>query len=117
MFRNPIAHDPQTNRSVTDEELLELLMVLSMIHRRLDGDRSALIRARPWCSAASATWNAALGVSCSYAWECLVPARPGIGEHECACAPITSSRIDTGGVSSIRRPGGRNCRLNSPSAN
>lgn len=37
MFRNPIAHDPRVNRSVTDEELLELLMVLSMIHRRLDG--------------------------------------------------------------------------------
>ncbi len=36
MFRNPIAHDPRLSRSVGDDELLELLMVVSMIHRRLD---------------------------------------------------------------------------------
>jgi uncharacterized protein (TIGR02391 family) len=36
MFRNPVAHDPRLNRTVTDDELLELLTTLSMIHRRLD---------------------------------------------------------------------------------
>lgn len=36
MFRNPIAHDPRLSRSVGDDELLEVLMVVSMIHRRLD---------------------------------------------------------------------------------
>lgn len=37
MFRNPVAHDPRMSRTVTDEELLELLMIVSMVHRRLDG--------------------------------------------------------------------------------
>ena len=37
MFRNPVAHDPRIKRTVTDDELLELLMVVSMVHRRLDG--------------------------------------------------------------------------------
>lgn len=37
MFRNPTAHDPRMSRTVTDEELLEVLMLVSMIHRRLDG--------------------------------------------------------------------------------
>jgi uncharacterized protein (TIGR02391 family) len=36
MFRNPVAHDPRIKRTVTDDELLELLMVVSMVHRRLD---------------------------------------------------------------------------------
>jgi uncharacterized protein (TIGR02391 family) len=36
MFRNPVAHDPRIKRAVTDDELLELLTTLSMIHRRLD---------------------------------------------------------------------------------
>jgi uncharacterized protein (TIGR02391 family) len=36
MFRNPVAHDPRINRSITDAELLELLMIVSMVHRRLD---------------------------------------------------------------------------------
>lgn len=36
MFRNPVAHDPRISRSVADAELLELLMIVSMVHRRLD---------------------------------------------------------------------------------
>jgi uncharacterized protein (TIGR02391 family) len=36
MYRNPLAHDPRATRRVTDDELLELLTTLSMIHRRLD---------------------------------------------------------------------------------
>lgn len=36
MFRNPVAHDPRLNRTITDDELLELFTTLSMIHRRLD---------------------------------------------------------------------------------
>ena len=36
MFRNPIAHDPRINRPVSDDELLEVLTIASMIHRRLD---------------------------------------------------------------------------------
>lgn len=39
MYRNPVAHDPRLNRSVADEELLELLTTLSMVHRRLDEAR------------------------------------------------------------------------------
>lgn len=39
MYRNPTAHDPRLHRSVNDEELLELLTTLSMIHRRLDHAR------------------------------------------------------------------------------
>ncbi|MFC0105591.1 TIGR02391 family protein [Kibdelosporangium aridum] len=39
MFRNPVAHDPRLNRTVTDEELLEVLTTLSMVHRRLDAAR------------------------------------------------------------------------------
>ncbi|HLG68489.1 MAG TPA: TIGR02391 family protein [Acidimicrobiales bacterium] len=37
MFRNPTAHDPRITRSISDDELLEVLTVTSMIHRRLDG--------------------------------------------------------------------------------
>lgn len=36
MFRNPVAHDPRLNRTITEDELLELFTTLSMIHRRLD---------------------------------------------------------------------------------
>jgi uncharacterized protein (TIGR02391 family) len=36
MYRNPTAHDARINRIVTDDELLELLMVVSLVHRRLD---------------------------------------------------------------------------------
>jgi uncharacterized protein (TIGR02391 family) len=36
MFRNPVAHDPRINRTVTDDDLLEVLTTVSMIHRRLD---------------------------------------------------------------------------------
>jgi len=36
LYRNPVAHDPRVRRTVTDDELLELLTTLSMIHRRLD---------------------------------------------------------------------------------
>lgn len=39
MFRNPVAHDPRLHRAVSDDELLEVLTTLSMIHRRLDGAR------------------------------------------------------------------------------
>jgi len=36
MFRNPTAHDPRLHRTVSDEELLDALTVISLIHRRLD---------------------------------------------------------------------------------
>lgn len=36
MYRNPTAHDPRLRRSISDDELLELLTMLSMVHRRLD---------------------------------------------------------------------------------
>ena len=36
MFRNPTAHDPRLHRDVTDDELLEALTTMSMVHRRLD---------------------------------------------------------------------------------
>ena len=36
MYRNPVAHDPRAERTVTDAQLLELLTTLSMIHRRID---------------------------------------------------------------------------------
>jgi len=36
MYRNPVAHDPRGLRAVTDDELLELLTMVSMAHRRLD---------------------------------------------------------------------------------
>lgn len=36
IFRNPIAHDPRINRPVSDDELLEVLTIASLIHRRLD---------------------------------------------------------------------------------
>ncbi len=36
LYRNPTAHDPRLNRTVTDGELLEALTTMSMVHRRLD---------------------------------------------------------------------------------
>jgi uncharacterized protein (TIGR02391 family) len=36
MFRNPVARDPRISRPISDDELLEVLMIVSMIHRRLD---------------------------------------------------------------------------------
>ncbi|MEU5416693.1 TIGR02391 family protein [Streptomyces clavifer] len=39
MYRNPAAHDPRLNRPVGDEELLEMLTTLSVVHRRLDAAR------------------------------------------------------------------------------
>jgi uncharacterized protein (TIGR02391 family) len=39
MFRNPVAHDPRLKRTITDDELLEFLTMLSMVHRRLDEAR------------------------------------------------------------------------------
>ena len=41
MFRNPTAHDPRLHREVTDDELLEALTTMSMVHRRLDSARRA----------------------------------------------------------------------------
>ena len=48
MYRNPAPHDPRLSRLVGDEELLELLTTLSMVHRRLDAART-----QPWPSAAA----------------------------------------------------------------
>lgn len=39
LYRNPTAHDPRLNRSISEDELLELLTMVSMAHRRLDGVR------------------------------------------------------------------------------
>lgn len=36
LYRNPTAHDPKLTRIVSDEELLEALTTISMVHRRLD---------------------------------------------------------------------------------
>jgi uncharacterized protein (TIGR02391 family) len=36
LFRNPTAHDPRITRTVTSDELLEILTTISMVHRRLD---------------------------------------------------------------------------------
>ena len=36
LYRNPTAHEPKIRRVVSEEELLEALTTLSMIHRRLD---------------------------------------------------------------------------------
>ena len=37
LYRNPTAHDPRLHRAVSDEELVEALTTMSMVHRRLDG--------------------------------------------------------------------------------
>ena len=39
VFRNPTAHDPRLHREVTDDELLEALTMMSMVHRCLDTAR------------------------------------------------------------------------------
>lgn len=39
VYRNPTAHDPRLSRAVSDEELLEVLDVVSVVHRRPDGAR------------------------------------------------------------------------------
>lgn len=36
LYRNPTAHDPRLTRVISKDELLELLTLVSMIHRRLD---------------------------------------------------------------------------------
>lgn len=36
LYRNPTAHSPRINRSVSEDELLEALTTISMVHRRLD---------------------------------------------------------------------------------
>ncbi|CCM63801.1 putative Phage protein [Candidatus Microthrix parvicella RN1] len=36
LYRNPTAHTPKIRRQVSDDELLEALTTLSMVHRRLD---------------------------------------------------------------------------------
>jgi hypothetical protein len=36
MYRNPAAHEPRLHCTVANEELLELLTTLWMVHRRLD---------------------------------------------------------------------------------
>ena len=36
LYRNPTAHEPKIRRAVSDDELLEALTTLSMVHRRLD---------------------------------------------------------------------------------
>ena len=36
LYRHPTAHDPKIRRTVSDQELIEALTTLSMIHRRLD---------------------------------------------------------------------------------
>lgn len=36
LYRNPPAHDPRLRRQVSDDELLEALTAISMVHRRLD---------------------------------------------------------------------------------
>ena len=37
LYRNPTAHAPRIRRAVSDEELVEALTAMSMVHRRLDG--------------------------------------------------------------------------------
>ena len=44
LYRNPTAHDPKLRRTVTDDDLLEALTTMSMVHRRLD---RATVRSRP----------------------------------------------------------------------
>jgi uncharacterized protein (TIGR02391 family) len=36
LYRNPMAHDPRLRRTITEPELLEVLTLVSMVHRRLD---------------------------------------------------------------------------------
>lgn len=39
LYRNPTAHDRRLNRSISEDELLQVLTMVSMVHRRLDGAR------------------------------------------------------------------------------
>ncbi len=39
LYRNPTAHDPRLGRAIGEDELLEVLTMISMVHRRLDGAR------------------------------------------------------------------------------
>jgi uncharacterized protein (TIGR02391 family) len=39
LYRNPVAHDPRARRVASDDELLELMTMLSMLHRRMDSAR------------------------------------------------------------------------------
>lgn len=41
LFRNPTAHVPRLNRTINEHELLEVLTMVSMVHRRLDGVSAA----------------------------------------------------------------------------
>lgn len=41
LYRNPTAHDPRLNRTISEEELLEVLTIVSMVHRRIDGAKRA----------------------------------------------------------------------------
>lgn len=36
LYRNPTAHDPRLQRNISELELLEVLTLISMVHRRLD---------------------------------------------------------------------------------
>ena len=38
-FRNPTAHVPRLRRAVTDDDLLDLMSMLSLVHRRIDHAR------------------------------------------------------------------------------
>ncbi|ALG30877.1 hypothetical protein AOZ07_11555 [Glutamicibacter halophytocola] len=40
LYRNPTAHDPRLRRSIGEEEVLEVLTMVSMVHRRLDNAMS-----------------------------------------------------------------------------
>lgn len=37
LYRNPTAHAPRLSRTISDDELLEVLTMISMVHRKLDG--------------------------------------------------------------------------------
>ncbi|MEL4153468.1 TIGR02391 family protein [Corynebacterium bovis] len=41
LYRNPTAHDPRLSRKISDDELLEVLTMVSVVHRRLDGASSS----------------------------------------------------------------------------
>ncbi|MFD9666726.1 TIGR02391 family protein [Rhodococcus sp. NPDC059968] len=39
LFRNPVAHDPRLKREISNDELLDIMTTVSMVHRRLDDAR------------------------------------------------------------------------------
>jgi uncharacterized membrane protein YvbJ len=39
MFRNPTAHAPKIQRAVNKDDAEEVLTLLSMVHKRIDGSR------------------------------------------------------------------------------